>query len=296
MGADHPERWARKHAGKLDDLTAPAMLARFTRCRDVCLPGVPLAAVVGFAMNGDEWNTTGWKVGDQAERDAAVAKGRFPFKKKDPRDASVYGAVTRTGDLHEIWWFGTEAGKTPTPVATAPDCPAVTLADDPEVVKILGRRASTGAGWYDDEDGNAAVGFANLRRHWRQARAALAPSLRWDEDDKRATLWRWCCTQARWSAGGRGIGHINDYATELAALPEAQRWGRFMQLAGAEDDAGSRHRQDEYTALRTAQKLEGARLAVGRIPSESWARAWLDDGLTDVERAAVYARLVEVSG
>jgi len=296
MGADDPLRWARKHAGKLDDLTAPAMLERFARCRDVCLPGVPLAAPIGFCMNGDPWNTTGWKVGDQAERDAAVANGRFPFKpRKDPRDAGVYGAVTREGDLHEIWWFGTEAGKTPTPVATDPRCPAVTLADDPEVVKILGRKASTGAGWHGDDDGNAAVGFANLRRHWRQAREDIHRSLRWDEGDKRATLWRWCCAQARWSAGGRGIGHINDYAAELAALPEERRWARFLELAAAEDDGGSRHRQDEYTALRTAQKLEGARLAAARIPSEPWAAAWLADGMTDGERARVYARLVAIS-
>lgn len=295
MGADHPERWARKHAGKLDDLTAPAMLARFTRCRDVCLPGVPLAAVVGFAMNGDEWNTTGWKVGDQAERDAAVAKGRFPFKKKDPRDASVYGAVTRTGDLHEIWWFGTEAGKTPTPVATAPDCPAVTLADDPEVVKILGRRASTGAGWYDDEDGNAAVGFANLRRHWRQARAALAP---------RSAGTR---TTSGPRSGG-GVARRPDgppagaaSATSTTTPPSSPR--SLRRSAGG---ASCRSRPPRTTRVAAppgrvhgaAHRAEarGARLAVGRIPSESWARAWLDDGLSDVERAAVYARLVEVSG
>lgn len=295
MGNVDPVRWARKHAGKLDDLTSPAMLERFVRCRDVCLPGVPLAAVVGFCMNGDEWNTTGWKVGDEAERQKAIRDGRFPFKRKDPRDPEVYGAVTRTGDLHEIWWFGTEAGKTPAPVATAPDCPAVTLADDPEVMKILGRKASTGDDWYGDDDGNAAVGFANLRRHWRGARAALHPSLRWDENDKRATLTRWAWAQCRWSAGGRGIEHVNDYARELAALDESRRWGHFMQLAAAEDDGGSRHRQDEYTALRTAQKIEGARLAVGRIPSEPWAEAWLDDGLSDAERAAVYARLVELT-
>lgn len=295
MGSDNPLEWARRKRDKLDDLAAPEMLARFARCRDVCLPGVPLAAPIGFCMNGDPWNTTGWKVGDEAERAEAVRKGRFPFKKRDPRDPKVYGAITRTGDLHEIWWLGTEAGETPSPVATDPRCPAVTLADDPEVLKILGRKASVGGDWYGDDDGNAAVGFANLARHWRGARGDLHRSLRWDEDDKRATLWRWCCAQARWSAGGRGIGHINDYAAELAALPEERRWARFLALAAAEDDRGSRHAQDEYTALRTCQKIEGARLAAARIPAEPWALAWLDDGLSDAERAQVYARLVDVS-
>ena len=296
MGATEPTRWARGKRDKLDDLAAPAMLELFTAARDVCLPGVPIAAPIGFCFNGDKWNTTGWKVGDQAERDAAVATGRFPFKRKDPSDRSVYGAVTRTGDLHEIGWFGTEAGKTPTPVATDPRCPAVYLADDAEVVKILGRKAKTGGDWYEADEDNTAVGFANLRRHWWDAREDLHPSLRWAADDKRASLWRWALASMHWSAGGRACIHVNAYARELAALPESQRWGRFVTLAAAEDDEGNRHRADEYSAIRTCQKIEGAVLACERIPEEPWALEWLrDDGLSDAERAAVYARLVEVS-
>jgi hypothetical protein len=295
MGAAHPVRWAAGKRDKLDELARHLEL--FARCRDVCLPGVPLAAPFGFCLNGDRWNTTGWKVGDQAERDEYSAKGRFPFKNRDPRDRSVYGAVTRTGDLHEIWWFGTEAGKTPTATATDPRCPAVYLADDPEVIKAIGRAASTGARWYGDDEGNAAVGFANLRRHWHGARVDLDDRISWAADDKRATLWRWAMASMHWSAGGGGSNHANAYVDQLAAVPESKRWGAFMRLAAETDGGKSRHRDDEYSALRTAQKIEGAVLACEHIPSEPWALEWLrEDGLSDVQRAAVYARLVEVSG
>jgi hypothetical protein len=293
VGADSPDKWAREKRYKLDDLTKAPMLVVFAKARDVCIPGLPLAAALGFCLNGDPYNTTGWKVGDEAERARAVEKGRRPFKKDVRGD---YGGVDREGDLHEVWWFGTEAGKTPTPVATDPRCPAVTLASSDEVVKILGRKASTGGAWYGDDEGNAAVGFANLRRHWESAREDLDERISWARDDKRATLWRWAMTSMRWSAGGRGVNHANAYVDELAALPEERRWGKFMLLAAEHDDAGNRHRQDEYSALRTAQKIEGAVLACARIPAEPWALAWLRaDGLTDADRAAVYARLVEAS-
>ncbi len=295
MGAAHPVRWAEGKRDKVADLIK--LMEHFERSRDVCLPGVPIAAAFGFCFNGDKWNTTGWKVGDQAERDEYNAKGRFPFKNRDPRDPKVYGAVTRTGDLHEIGWFGTEAGKTPTPVATDPRCPAVYLADDPEVVKILGRPAVTGARWYGADEDNVAVGLANLRRHWHGARVDLDARISWAEDDKRATLWRWAMASMHWSAGGGGSNHANAYADQLAAVPEPRRWGLFMRLAAETDGGRSRHRDDEYSAIRTAQKIEGAVVACECIPSEPWALEWLrDDGLSDAERAAVYARLVEVSG
>lgn len=293
MGADRPDAWAREKRYKLDDLTTAPMLVVFARARDVCLPGVPLAAAVGFCFNGDPYNTTGWKVGDDDERERAIKKGRRPFKKDVRGD---YGGVDREGDLHEVWWFGTEAGETPKPVATDPRCPAVYLASSDEVVKILGRNASTGGAWYGDDEGNAAVGFANLRRHWQGACEDLDERISWAPDDKRATLWRWAMASMHWSAGGRGSNHANAYVDELAPLPEEQRWGAFMRLAAEHDDAGNRHKQDEYSALRTAQKIEGAVLACARIPAEPWALAWLRaDGLTDAERASVYARLVAVS-
>ena len=70
--------------------------------------------------------------------------------------------------------------------------------------------------------------------------------------------------------------------------------GAFLRLAASVDDPGRKHRQDEYTALRGAQKLEGARLAVQWTGEGDAARAWLDDGLGD-DRERVYAALVGAS-
>ena len=54
--------------------------------------------------------------------------------------------------------------------------------------------------------------------------------------------------------------------------------------------------EDEYSAIRTAQKIEGGVLACARIPAEPWALAWLRaDGLTDAERASVYARFASIA-
>lgn len=292
MGSDNPIRWAREKRGKLDDM-GDAWREWTTKARDVSLPGVPLAAIAGFCANGNPYNTTGWRVGDDAERAEAERKGRRPFKRGVRGD---YGGIDRTGDLHELGWYGTEGGKTPTPVATDPSCPWVSLANDDEVVKVLGREAVTGGAWYGAIADQCAIGCANLPRHWRACRRRLDPRLQWAEDDKRATLWRWLLAMMTWSAGGRGAQHVNDYADRLATLPEGERWAEFCRLAAAEDDDGNRHRQDEWSCLRTAQKLEAAVVYAPKLP-ESWALAWLrDDGFRDdAEREAVYARLVELS-
>ena len=291
MGSDNPTKWARSKRGKLDDMGAD-WVEWTTKARDVSLPGVPLAALAGFCANGDPWNTTGWKHGTAEERAEAIAKGKRPFKKGVRGD---YGGVDREGDLHEVGWWGTEASKTPHPVAVG-DCPWVSLADDDEVVKVLGREAVKGGEWYGAIADQCAIGCANLRRHWRAMRRRLDPRLQWPEDDKRATLWRWLLAMMTWSAGGRGAQHVNDYADRLAALPEAQRWAEFCRLAAAEDDSGNRHRQDEYSALRSAQKLEAAVVYAPALP-EPWAVEWLrGDGFRDeAEREEVYAALVRVS-
>lgn len=294
MSATEPRRWAEGKRHKVADMGAE-WLRWTTAARDVSLPGVPIAALSGFCMNGDPWNTTGWKAGDDEERAEAERKGKRPFKRGLRGD---YGGLDRTGDLHELGWYGTEAGKTPDAVAVDPDCPWVKLATSEEVRKVLGRPAVTGARWYGAIPDQCAIGVANLARHQRAMRRRLDPRLQWDPDDKRQTFWRWLLTRTTWSAGGRGALHVNAYADELAAIPEAQRAGRFYQLAAREDDGGARHRQDEYSALRAAQGNEGAAVAVEELGDigEPWALEWLrDDGLSDVQRAAVYARLVEVS-
>jgi hypothetical protein len=124
------------------------------------------------------------------------------------------------------------------------------------------------------------------------------PRLRWEEDGdggpKKWTLWPFFCGVSGWSAGDGGITHhLTEYAAELAALPPSHRVGTFLRLAGRVDDPGNRHRQDEYTALRWAQKYEAMRVAMGAT-GESDAAQWLDDGLVD-DREEVYDRLVSIA-
>lgn len=292
MGSADPAEWVRSKRTKLRTI-ARGEVARHTRAAlAVCMPSVPVAAALGFALNGDPYNTTGWLAGDQAERDAALRKGRRPFIKGDPTKG--YGAIG-SDDLHELGWFGVEGGHCPTAVATDPDCPWVRLADSDEVVKILGRAAPIGRGWYRDVAAQCAVGVANLLRHMRQIREALDPRLSWPADRKAVTLWQWSMACISWSAGtGRAARHVNAYAAELSPLEERLRVGEFMRLAAAIDDDGSRHRQDEYSALRDAQKREGGRAAAALTGEGDAALAFLDDGL-GADRPAVHARLVETS-
>lgn len=290
MAVEDPVKWGKSKLRKLAEM-GDEWAEWTTKARDVSLPGVPLAALAGFCFNGDAWCTTGWKTCSPEERAEAIAKGKRPFKKGVRGD---YGGVDREGDLHEVGWWGTEAAKTPNLVAVG-SCPWVSLADDADVVKVLGRKAVTGGDWYEAMADQCAIGVANLRRHWRNAREDLHPSLRWDKDDKRAVPWRYFLAMAHWSAGGRACDHVNAYADDLAPLPESQRWGAFMRFAAEHDDAGSRHRQDEYTAWKTACKIEGG---VAAAPSlgEPWAEEWLrSDGLATAERARIYTRLCEVS-
>jgi hypothetical protein len=141
----------------------------------------------------------------------------------------------------------------------------------------------------------AAQRDALARGVWKR----LDPRLRWavgeDGNPRAWTLWSFALATMGWSAGDGGCArHVNDHADALAAIEEPLRWGAFCRLASVEDDAGRKHKQDEYSALRTAQKLAAAGLAAEFTGEWAMARAWLDDGL-GAERGAVYARLVEVS-
>lgn len=296
MGTDHPTEWARDKRKRLEKYVDGDLGVWTARARDVCLPGLPLAVLLGFAANGNSMNTTGWLRGDESERAEAVRKGKRPFA-GDPHRG--YGAIG-SKDLHELGEFGIEGGREGTPCATDPECAWVVGARSDDVAKILDRPGVTGERWYKATADNAAIGCWNLRRHMRNARVKLEevdPRLSWLPSQKPVTLWMSLCASASWSAGSGGFTrHVRKHAAELAALPEGRRVGRFLQLAAAEDDPGNRHRQDEWTALRWAQKHEAAVWVAPRIEGEEWAVEWLrDDGLSDVERAAVYALLVEHS-
>jgi hypothetical protein len=297
MGAAHPLEWARDKRKRLEAYAGGDLGVWAAKARDVCLPGLPLAVLLGFAANGNAMNTTGWLVGDERERAESVRKGKRPFA-GDPHRG--YGAIG-SKDLHELGEFGIEGGHEGTPCATDPECAWVVGAKSDDVAKILGRPGVVGERWYKATADNAAIGAWNLRRHMRAARVKLEdidPRLSWVPSAKPVDLWQDLCASASWSAGSRGFTkHVRKHAAELAPLPAGPRVGRFLQLAARDNDPGRRHDQDEWTALRWAQKHEAACRIAPQIEGEEWALEWLrDDGLSDGERDRVYARLVEVSG
>ena len=291
MGNAHPVQWARDRRRRLEQW-AKGDVGRWTReALAVCLPGVPLAAMLGFfANNGVDQNTTGWKSGDESERAKAVERKRFPLKRADPSDAEVYGHIG-SDDLHELGPGGVEGNRCPAPVATGA-CPWVSLATSAEVVKVLGREGVTGAAWYGAHRDQCVIGVANVARHLRAIRARLDARLQWD-DLKPLGIYAVFCGMSSWSAGGgRMEDHLERHAEHLAPLPEHTRVGEFLRLAGAVDDRGGRHREDEYTAIRWGQKREAMILAAQWTGEDV---SWFGDGLSDADRAEVYARLVAVT-
>lgn len=291
MSATEATRWAEGKREKLERYAKGEVGEWAAKARDVCLPGVPVAAILGFMANGSRnENTTGWIRGDQRERDEALVLGRKPLG-GDPRRG--YGHVG-SDDLHELGPGGVEGGHCPTAVAADPECPWVTLAGSAEVRKVLGRPGVTGAAWHGAVADQVVIGVANLSRHLRAVRRRLPPPLQWAEG-KPVTGWRYALAMMTWSAGGLAASHVTAYAGELAPLREVERWGRFLVLAGAVDDPRAKHRADEYSANRTEQKRAAGIVALEFTREGEHARRFFDDGLGDATRARVRARLAEVS-
>ena len=295
MSSATPAAWARDKARKVRAY-AEGDVARYVRAaRDVLMPGVPVAALLGCAANGGtNENTTGWISGSAAEQQHALTVGRKPLG-GDPR--SGYGHVG-SKDLNELGPFGPEGNHVGEPVAGTGSAWAE-LAVTAGVRKVLNRDGVIGERWYGAVADQCAIGVACLARHAHGAWRRLDPRVRWVEDGdgmpKAWTLFAYVTAMLSWSAGdGRAVQHFNAYADQLAAVPETARWATFCRLAGVEDDGGFQHRQDEYSALRTAQKLEAARVAAQWLPDEPWASAWLDEGL-GAERDAVMARLASIA-
>ena len=285
MSDADPRAWARDKRDRMTRRTRE-WGDLVERASAILTPGVPVAAHLGFAANGgrDE-NTTGWISCSDRERAEALTLGRKPLG-GDPRTG--YGAVT-SDDLHELGAWGVEGGHVPDEVATG-DCAWVRGARSDGVRKVLDRAGVEGADWHGAHEDQIAIGVWNLARHAAQIRAKVDPRLSWGVDDKPSTLWRWALTMMSWSAGTGGAArHVARYVDALAALPEAQRWGAFVRLAATYDGDGKRHARPSYSALRTCQKIEAARLT-----ADVSALAWLADGL-DVDREAVYAALVRAA-
>lgn len=294
MSTTHPRQWAHGYRHRAKQYATDQYVGVMRRAIAVAMPGAPMCALIGVACNGkDDENTTGWIVGDDRERAEATMRGRKPLG-GDP--AVGYGHIG-SDDLHELGRFGPEGSRCPRPVATG-DCPWVELARGETVNKILDRPGVEGAAWKGAIADQIAIGIADIARHAHLVRSKLDPRLRWEEDGdggpKTWTLWPFFCGVSGWSAGDGGLRrHLVEYAPELAALPPSQRVGTFLRLASRVDDPGGRHRQDEYTALRWAQKYEAMLVAMAAT-GESDAAQWLDDGLAG-DRDAVYDRLVSIA-
>lgn len=296
MGNAHPLEWARGKRSRLEGYVTGDLVVWAAKARDVCLPGLPVAALLGFAANGNAMNTTGWLRGDDRERAEAIRKGKRPFA-GDPTKG--YGAIG-SKDLHELGEFGIEGGHEGTPCATDPECAWVIGAKSEAVRKILGREGVTGERWYKATADGCAIGVWNLARHMEAARKkldALDRRLSWPAEGKPVDLWMWLCASASWSAGSGGfVRHVTRHRAALVDLDPGPRVGAFLRCAALEDDPGNRHRQDEWTAVRWAQKHEAAVLCAPWIDGEPWGAAWLRaDGLSDGERSRIYDRLVELT-
>ena len=291
MGSSAPKDWAADKRRKLQRYATDAN-ARWTReSRDVCLVGVPCAALDGCGANGgDNENTTSWISFSERERSEAIAKGRKPLG-GDP--SKGYGNVNST-DLNELGRFGVEGNRLPELVATG-SCPWIAGARSAAMRKILGRAGVEGGDWYGAAaiPDQIAIGVWNLRRHLDAIRTKLDPRLSWADDAKPITSWAYSLAMMSWSAGSGGASkHVNAYADELAALPESHRWGAFMRSAARVDSDARKHRADEWSALRTEQKRRAGVLACTFTGEDA---SWFADGLTDAERDEVHAALVRAS-
>lgn len=300
MGTAHPDAWAEDKRAKARRYAEGEVALVLHKVIPTLAPGSPVAAWIGVACNGSRnANTTGWITCSEAERAEASRKGKTPLGR-------ALDAYARTG-LHELGPFGPEGRKAPSLVGGV-GSPWWVGARSELVARALGRPVLTDTNpgvtepgaWYGAVAEQVAIGvWNNAIRHGQGVRAKLDARLRWpvgrDGNPTTWTLWPFALATMAWSAGDGGAAeHVNGHADALAALPEALRWGAFCRLAGVEDDAGRKHQQDEYSALRTAQKLAAALAAVEFTREGPEALAWLDDGL-GAERDAVYTRLVEVS-
>ena len=287
MGTSMPDAWAEDKRDKMKRYLDGDVGRYIVEARDVMMRGVPTAALAGFTANG-EANTTGWISCSEEERAEAVTKDKKPLG-GSPLEG--YGNI-HSDDLHELGPFGIEGGHVPDLVATG-DCAWVSLCDDKAVRKVLGRDGVKGAAWFRNKKDQCVLGVANIARHARAVNRKLDPRLRWEEDGDEGpkvwTLWPFAVASMSWSAGPTGASnHLNKFADELAAVTGGARWGAALRCFVRVNDPGLKHRQDEYSGLRQAQKLAAGILAC-EFTGE--ARTWFEDGLGD-GRVRIHETLV----
>jgi hypothetical protein len=252
MSGKSPEAWAREklyHARSIWNETG-AILARMV---PLAFPGAPSYAFIGFMSNGDRAENT------------------------------TDGNPHQT--FHEVGFMGIEAGPrdgpAPNPNPHAPNNSWGLLHNDPLVHAMLDRDATmVPDAWKISVRDQCAVGLVNLLHH-----ASLFSGI----DALRPTpgsLWHVATAFMAWSAGSpRTAARYHAHATELAAVPESERWGAFLRIAAQAPPGPLNHSNIAYSALRTMQKLragESLELLLAQDAGASLS-SWWDEGLSSVD-------------
>lgn len=246
----------------------PAIWAAISRMVPVVFPGAEPTAFMGFCANGESLtaNTTD-----------SVAKQYFHEMGIFGTEGGARGGAVPNPDIHAKF------NGQPQPNHWTP------LHNNPDVRALLGGRNATmvDGAWKKACDDQCAIGLVNLRNQSRgifRRFPSIAPTTE-------GSIWFVAMGFMSWSAGpGNTIKHLKPYIDQLAAVPEKQRWGKFMQLVAAGNPTGRRHANAAYSCARTAQKLEAGRLLqefLGPVCS-----AWYDLQVDD--QAGLYAKIAKL--
>ena len=147
----------------------------------------------------------------------------------------------------------------------------------PEATRLVGREVSL-ANWRTDVEGQTAVGLLSLHRHFDELAA-----LGWTATE--GSVWQAALTFAGFSAGTGGVNQAwRAYRQALEQVPDRDKFnelGRALVRAWDRSTAPwmprNEHPNPAHTWLRTAQKLESARLcalALERETNETFDSGW----------------------
>jgi len=239
----------------------------FIRQSNSIFPGVPPEIIMGFSLNGGRYeNTTGFRTGLPAEHRPNPPAGVdcAPILREGQGE---FNSASLHQRFHEIGMFGVEGGPRCGP-APGPEGAAnsnwTPVAQSSDVQTLLGRPGCTSPGcWYPPGGipDQIAIGLVNTRNAGRSVMRNLPESIRASSEN---SLWFISLAFMGWSAGtGRAANHVEAYASELASVPENQRWGAFLRILANGAESGqitcrehSTHACVLYSALRTLQKNE----------------------------------------
>lgn len=238
----------------------------FRRFGPIAVPGTPWQAWLGFTTSASMTDNTTECPAALVGTTAACARQRF----------------------HEIGVgqvpAGPREGPAPNPDPNAPNNAWGKLAGSPLTVQLLGRPATmVPNAWKTAPDDQAAMTIVSLRNDFENAQRSLDARIR---PTTLGTPWGVAMAFASFSAGGGGTARaFNRFAPELASVPEAQRWSALLALLdrkmrdGTLPPGAPEHPNPYYTAMRTWQKLENARVLAQSTGGSAADVAFFSDNL-----------------